>query len=93
MQYLQAVQQQQAAATGLLAGLRDKKIVFTGFRDTGLETKLTGYGITLQSGVNKTTALVVAANPDDTSSKLDKARELGIRIIGAAQFKTEIGIQ
>jgi NAD-dependent DNA ligase len=89
----QQAEQQQAAATGLLADLRGKKIVFTGFRDASLEAKLTSYGITLQSGVNKTTALVVAANPDETGSKLDKARELGIRIIGAAQFKTEIGIQ
>jgi NAD-dependent DNA ligase len=82
--------QKQANATGLLAELHCKKVVFTGFRDTDLETKLAGYGITIQSGVNKTTALVVAANPDETSSKLEKARELGIRIMSINDFKTEI---
>ena len=82
--------QQQATATGLLAELNGKKVVFTGFRDAELEIKLTVYGITIQSGVNKTTSLVVAADPDDTSSKLDKARELGIQIMSAAEFKAEI---
>jgi len=76
-----------AKATGLLAELRDKKIVFTGFRDAALEAKLTGFGITIQSGVNKTTSLVVAANPDESSSKLEKARELGIRIMSADEFR------
>jgi DNA ligase (NAD+) len=83
----QLVMQKQATATGLLADLRDKKVVFTGFRDAELEAKLGTYGITIQSGVNKTTALVVAANPGEASSKLEKARELGIRIMSADDFK------
>ena len=83
----QLVMQQQTTATGLLAELRNKKVVFTGFRDAGLEAKLGIYGITIQSGVNKTTNLVVAANPGETSSKLEKARELGIRIMSADDFK------
>ena len=87
----QLAQQQQAVATGLLAELNGKKVVFTGFRDADLEAKLAGYGITIQSGVNKTTELVVAANPDEASSKLEKARELGIRIMGADDFKKSIG--
>jgi NAD-dependent DNA ligase len=87
---LATAQQKQAIATGLLAELNGKKVVFTGFRDAELEAKLTGYGITIQSGVNKTTALVVAANPDETSSKLEKARELGIRIMSGADFKSAI---
>ena len=87
----QLAQQQQAVATGLLAELNGKKVVFTGFRDADLEAKLVRYGITIQSGVNKTTELVVAANPDEASSKLEKARELGIRIMGADDFKKSIG--
>jgi NAD-dependent DNA ligase len=83
----QLVMEQQATATGLLAELRNKKVVFTGFRDAGLEAKLGIYGITVQSGVNKTTNLVVAANPGEASSKLEKARELGIRIMSADDFK------
>ena len=83
----QLVMEQQATATGLLAELRNKKVVFTGFRDAGLEAKLGIYGITVQSGVNKTTNLVVASNPGEASSKLEKARELGIRIMSADDFK------
>lgn len=89
-----AAQQQQVAlaaqATGLLAELHDKKVVFTGFRDADLEAKLASYGITIQSGVNKTTSLVVAANPNESSSKLEKARALGIRIMSADEFKTAV---
>ena len=74
-----------------MAELHGKKVVFTGFRDADLESKLVGYGITIQSGVNKTTALVVAANPDESSSKLEKARELGIQIMSVADFRVAIG--
>jgi NAD-dependent DNA ligase len=82
--------QKQAAATGLLAELKGKKVVFTGFRNAELEAKLIGYGITIQSGVNKSTTLVVAANPDEASTKLEKARELGIRIMCVADFEISI---
>jgi len=85
------IQKQQASASGILAELHGKKVVFTGFRDADLESKLVGYGITIQSGVNKTTALVVAANPDESSSKLEKARELGIQIMSVADFRVAIG--
>lgn len=75
---------------GLLAELQGQKLVFTGFRDAELEERLAKYGITLQSGVSKSTRMVIAADPNESSSKLTKARELGIEIMSADDFRKKV---
>jgi NAD-dependent DNA ligase len=56
-------------------------VVFTGFRDKDLEKRIIDMGGSLQSNVTKTTTLVVAKDPSEQSTKLDKARQLGIKIV------------
>ena len=66
------------------SGNHDAKmyVVFTGFRNPEFEKHLEKGGIITQSNVNKDTSLVIAKNPDATSSKLKAAKDKGIPIIG-----------
>jgi NAD-dependent DNA ligase len=63
-------------------------IVFTGFRNAEWEKEVKARGGKVVTAVSKTTALVVAADPTEKSGKLDRARELGIRIVSKAAFET-----
>lgn len=69
------------------------KIVMTGFRDKVLEQMVETLGGENQSGVSAKTTIVVAADPDSTSGKASKARELNnagkanIQIMSIKQFK------
>jgi DNA ligase (NAD+) len=58
-----------------------KTIVFSGFRDKDLEELIIEHGGFVGNSVTKTTTLVVTKNPDDSSSKLKKARENKIEIV------------
>lgn len=68
----------------------NKTIVFTGFRDTNIEKQLEDIGAKLTSSVSKNTNLVVAANPNETSNKITKAKELGITIWSKEEFYNNI---
>lgn len=59
----------------------NQKICMTGFRDKYLQAAIEQAGGTVQSAASGKTNLVVAADPDGTSTKLTKARALGIKII------------
>jgi NAD-dependent DNA ligase len=74
---------------GLAAYLK-QNIVFTGFRDESMESKVAAAGGKIQSGISGTTQLVVAADLSKSSSKLDKAREKGIPVISQAEFVAQI---
>lgn len=67
-----------APASGNLSG---KSYVFTGFRDPQLEQRIAAAGGKVSTSVSKNTAAVIAADPDETSGKLDKARANGVQII------------
>lgn len=71
---------------GVSLKLAGQVLVFTGFRDKALEEKVVDLGGKMGSGVSKNTTLVVAADPTEASSKLEKARELGVRIISKEEF-------
>jgi NAD-dependent DNA ligase len=64
----------------------DKKIVFTGFRDTDLENLITSRGGTISTCVSNNTDYVVYSDLNNKSSKLDKAKKLGITIIEKNDF-------
>lgn len=66
---------------------KDQVVVFTGFRNADWEQLIKAQGGKIGSGVNKTTTLVVAANPSEGHGKLQKANELGITVIGKTQFE------
>ena len=64
-----------------------KKIVMTGFRDKDIKEKIEALGCELTEIVNKNTFIVLTKNVDDTTTKLDKARELNITIMTPDVFK------
>lgn len=66
--------------------LKNKKIVFTGFRNKDWEALINNLGGSISSSVSKNTDIVVAKDLDDKSSKLLKARELGITIYSKDEF-------
>jgi DNA ligase (NAD+) len=65
-------------------------IVFTGFRDKNLQTDLENIGIKISDSVSKNTKLVVASNPNESSSKLIKAKEINIPILSKEDFMKSI---
>ena len=69
--------------------LYGKRIVFTGFRDKVLSSRLELLGIDIVPSIGKNTYMVVVKNPDDVltlSDKVAKAKDMGIRIMDKATF-------
>ena len=58
-----------------------KSFVFSGYRNKELKDKLEGMGHKVVESVSKTTTAVVVQDVDSTSSKVEKARELGVKVI------------
>lgn len=67
--------------------MKGQNVVMTGFRDKAMAEEIEANGGRVQSGVSKTTTIVVAANPNSNSGKAKKARDLGIQVIGIDEFK------
>lgn len=66
------------------------KIVFTGFRDKEIEDELENVESKISSSVSKNTDLVVASDLNENSSKINKAKELGIKLISKEDFYNSI---
>lgn len=62
-----------------------QKVLFTGFRDKELENEIVSNGGEIATSVSKATILV-AADPNGSSSKLNAARNKGIKIYSKAEF-------
>lgn len=75
-----------APSAPVLNNLAGVSVVFTGFRDKDMEADVARRGGTVSSTVTKKTTYVVAADPSDGSSKLKKARELGVRVVTKQAF-------
>jgi NAD-dependent DNA ligase len=69
-----------------LAGLT---FVFTGFRSKDWEAAVVAAGGKMGSSVSKNTSVVVASDVDEDSTKLNKARELGVRVVSKETFQSE----
>ena len=72
-----------------------KSVVMTGLKEAEkkvLVSLLRPTGADIQSGVTRTTSIVIAADPNGDTSKARKARELGIPIFTAEQFKEKYGL-
>lgn len=65
--------------------LQGKTIVFTGFRNKDLETWIESNGGKVGSGVSRNTNILLTKNIDN-STKLQKAKELGIEILTEEDF-------
>ena len=68
-------------------------IVFTGFRNKEWEKLIEAGEGKVSTSVSKNTKLVVAADPNENSGKIDKARELGVRVISKEKFQSEFRIK
>lgn len=61
--------------------IANKTFVFTGFRDKNLEKYIEEQGGSVKTAVSKNTDYLVVADKSDNSTKMQKAKELGIPII------------
>ena len=61
------------------------RAVFTGFRNPDFEAHLLKGGIAVDDHVSKKTGLVIALNPEQSSSKIKKAKDLGIPVISLTE--------
>jgi DNA ligase (NAD+) len=66
-------------------------VVFTGIRNVEMERALTEEGCVVGSSISGKTTLLVAKDPEENSSKLKKARDLGIQIMGYDEFAKQYG--
>jgi DNA ligase (NAD+) len=73
--------------------LKDLKIVFTGFRSNEFEEFIENNGGKIQNSISKNTDLLVIKNNDTGGSKIEKAKELKIKIITKKDFETEYNIE
>ncbi len=67
------------------------QVCFTGIRDKELAAKIESLGGKVTSSVSKKTTIVVAKDPNSTTGKPKKAREMGITIMGITEFKEMVG--
>lgn len=65
-------------------------VCMTGFRDKELEKRLEEQGHRVVNGVTRDCNVLVVADPNSQSSKSQKAREKGIRIVDRETFTKEI---
>jgi DNA ligase (NAD+) len=71
--------------------LKGESVCFTGFRDKAVEAEIKKQGGTIASGVTSNTTILVYA-PGKASSKLQKAKDLGIKTYTPDQFKTKYNL-
>tara|TARA_B110000259_G_scaffold59668_1_gene70554 strand:+ start:2306 stop:4321 length:2016 start_codon:yes stop_codon:yes gene_type:complete len=69
--------------------LTNQKIVLTGFRDNELQNNIEENDGIIQSTINKETTLLIIKNKEATGSKIEKAKELNIKIITLDNFKSK----
>lgn len=74
----------EAPKTGALSG---KTFVFTGFRNAELEKKILEIGGKMGGSVSGKTSYLVTAEPNSTSTKAVKAREIGVAVISVDELK------
>jgi NAD-dependent DNA ligase len=70
------------SSTAPAAKLAGKAFVFTGFRDAALKASIEALGGTVVDSISAKVSFVLAKDADDNSGKIQKARALGIPVIG-----------
>jgi DNA ligase (NAD+) len=73
--------------TGRMTG---KSICMTGFRDAAMEQAFEAQGGTVKSSVAKGLTYLVAKDPNDTSTKLDKARTMGVVVLSRNEMWAQL---
>lgn len=81
------IKEYQKPKNGKLTGIN---FCFTGIRDKNLEQEIFSLGGKISSGVSKELNYLVARDPEENSSKLKKARELGVKVLTVSQVQALI---
>lgn len=83
--------EKESKSTFALEKFKDKTIVFTGFRDKEIEEELEQIGSKITNSISKNTNILIAADPEEKSNKIIKAKELKIEIISKDEFYKLVG--
>lgn len=67
-------------------------VVMTGFRDPDLQRAIESMGGKVSSGVSKKTTHLLCLDPSSNSGKMQKAKELGVKVMTPEDFKIEVGL-
>ena len=67
--------------------LENKKIVFSGFRNKELEDIIKSQNGIVSDSIHKNTSILIVKNINDTSTKINKAKEFNILIVDIETFK------
>jgi DNA ligase (NAD+) len=70
-----------ATATSINPNISGKSFVFTGFRDKDLEAYIIRMGGFIKTSISKNTDYLVVTDLNENSTKVDKARSIGVPII------------
>lgn len=65
----------------------DLRVVFSGFRDKELEQKVKDLGGEILSGVSKKTTHLVVKDKNEATTKITKAKDLGVPIVEIEEFE------
>lgn len=68
---------------------KDKKFVFSKFRDEYLKQKIISLGGSVSESVSSKTYAVITKDKSDTSSKIEKAKASGILVLCKQEFETQ----
>lgn len=69
---------------------QNKKIVFSGIRNKEMENKLEMLGAKISSSISKNTDLLIVKNKNDISSKINKAKDLNIKIMNIDEMEEKL---
>ena len=61
-------------------------VVFTGIRNAAIESAITAGGGVIGSAISGKTTLIIAKDASESTSKLNKARDIGIKIMNIEDF-------
>jgi DNA ligase (NAD+) len=69
------------------ANIKDKKFIFTGFRNKDYEKIIIENGGKVVTSISKSTHYLIVKNKTEKSGKIDKATELGVKILDIPEFE------
>jgi DNA ligase (NAD+) len=69
------------------ANIKDKKFIFSGFRNKDYEKIIVENGGKIVTSISKSTHYLIVKNKAEKSGKIDKATELGVKILDIPEFE------
>ncbi len=70
--------------------LYGKTIVFSGFRNNELETKLKDIGVKVSNSISKNTYLLIVKDKSDETGKVLDAKKLGVNVVSLDEFLNQM---